>query len=186
MGIGNSTTWRFNRMQPMRWIVLSSLALTLTGCGSASMNDLREYAVDVKSRQKGQIEPLPEIKTFETFVYQSEGLRDPFTPTSQAQETTVSARDNGLRPDSDRRREELEAFSLDGLRMVGTLDQAALAWGLLVTNEGIVHRVQVGNYAGQNHGKITRITEEKIELTEIIPDGLGGWRERQASLALSE
>lgn len=91
-----------------------------------------------------------------------------------------------MRPDSNRPREALEAFPLDTLRMVGTLDQGGQSWGLVRANDGTIHRVQPGNYLGQNHGRIANITEYEIELVEIVPDGLGGWIERQASLALSE
>ena len=70
--------------------------------------------------------------------------------------------------------------------MVGTLAQHEDNWALINDTEGTIHRVQLGNYAGQNHGKITRITEFEVELTEIVPDGIGGWIERQASIAISE
>ena len=69
---------------------------------------------------------------------------------------------------------------------VGILEQAGVTWGLVETKEGTIHRVKAGNYMGQNHGKITHITEDKIELTEIVPNGTGGYSERQASLALAE
>ena len=173
------------RIADLRLLLLVP-ALTLAGCGSGGMDDLHAYVEDVKSRQEGHIEPLPEIKTFETFVYNPVSLRDPFQPADKTQETRITANDNGIRPNSQRRHEELESFPLDSLRMVGTLDKSENTWGIVVASDGTIHRVQNGNFAGQNHGRITRITEERIELTEIVPDGLGGWRERQASLALTE
>jgi type IV pilus assembly protein PilP len=92
----------------------------------------------------------------------------------------------GLRPDSKRNREFLEQFSLDTLKMVGTLNLAGHMFGLVQTKDGLVHRVTVGNYMGQADGRITQISPAKIALTEIIPDGLGGYMERPAALGLNE
>ena len=91
-----------------------------------------------------------------------------------------------LRPSSRRNREFLEGFSLDTLRMVGTFKVRGSFYGLVQSKDGLVHKVQPGNYLGQNDGKVTEITGGKISLVEIIPDGLGGYIERPASLALSD
>ena len=91
-----------------------------------------------------------------------------------------------LRPSSRRNREFLEGFSLDTLRMVGTFKVGSSFYGLVQSKDGLVHKVQPGNYLGQNDGKVTEITGGKISLVEIIPDGLGGYIERPASLALSD
>jgi len=80
----------------------------------------------------------------------------------------------------------LEAFSLDSLRMVGTLTDHEGLWGLVRTKDGTIHSVRVGNYMGQNYGRIVRILEDRIELMEIVPDKPGTWREQQATLALAE
>jgi type IV pilus assembly protein PilP len=91
-----------------------------------------------------------------------------------------------VRPDVKRNREFLEQYSLDTLKMVGTLDKGGNHFGLLQTKDGLVHRVMRGNYVGQNDGRITDITASKVVVTEIVPDGLGGYMERAASLALAE
>ena len=70
--------------------------------------------------------------------------------------------------------------------MVGTLERNGNSWALVRMSDSTIHRVKPGNYMGQNYGKIIQITESEVELTEIVPDGLGGWMERQAALALSE
>ena len=70
--------------------------------------------------------------------------------------------------------------------MVGTLERDGSSWALVRMSDSTIHRVKPGNFAGENHGKIVNITESEIELTEIVEDGLGGWMERQAALALSE
>ena len=91
-----------------------------------------------------------------------------------------------MRPDSKRNREFLEQFSLDTLKMVGTLRLGGEMYGLVQTKDGLVHRVTAGEHMGQAEGKITEITPSKISLIEIVPDGLGGYMERPAALALNE
>ncbi|TVT59692.1 MAG: pilus assembly protein PilP [Sedimenticola thiotaurini] len=157
----------------------------LTGCADRGMHDLKGYVDEVKSRKAGHIEPLPEIKPIETFAYISDGRRSPFVAQDQNEESGGQAEGVGLSPDFNRRKEELESYPLDSLRMVGLLEQLGVTWALVQTQERTIHRVRTGNYLGTNHGQITQISETQIELTEIIPDGQGGYRERQASLALA-
>lgn len=169
-------------------LILSLLGLVMTGCGGDDFSDLNKYIQDVKARPKGAIEPLPEIKVVESFVFKPDGLRDPFRPIEKSSEDSNIDLSgvSGIKPDTERRKEELEAYSLDTLRMVGTLTNQKGLWGLVKAKDGTIHRVQVGHHMGQNYGKIIRILEDKIELMEIVPDKPGTWREQQASLALAE
>jgi type IV pilus assembly protein PilP len=171
-----------------RWLTIVSLCGGLLACSDNPSADLEEYVRTVKSQQKSSIEPLPEFQPYESFTYVASDLRDPFTePTfSRARAVGPVGTNNGLKPDFDRPTEPLEEFPLDSLRMVGTLEQHEEQWALINDTDGTIHRVQPGNYAGQNHGKITRITDFEVELTEIVPDGIGGWIERQSSIAISE
>lgn len=175
--------------QIKHWITALSLAGMLTACSSDPTADLEIYTEEVKSQQKSSIEPLPEFEPFDSFEYAAGELRDPFTPPvfSHAPATVAQAiGSSGVQPDFERPTEPLEEYPLDSLRMVGTLEQNEDAWALVLDTDDTIHRVQGGNYLGQNHGKITRVTEFELELMEIIPDGLGGWMERQASIAISE
>jgi len=177
------------QLKPFRnWVLLAIATLGLSACAQDPTSDLANYVEDVKNQQRSEIEPLPEFKPYESFTYAATDLRAPFTvPTfSHQQAVTLKPTGNGLKPDFDRPTEPLEDFPLDSLRMVGTLEQSENNWALINDTDGTIHRVQPGNYAGQNHGKITRVTEFEIELTEIVPDGIGGWIERQASIAISE
>jgi type IV pilus assembly protein PilP len=161
-------------------------ALLLTACSEGDMSDLQRFVADVKAREPSPIEPLPELKQIETFVYMPGERRSPFSQGEQATPEEIAEASNGIAPDPLRRKEELEQYPLDSIRMVGTLEQEADIWALLVIQDGTLFRVKAGNYLGQNHGQITRIAEEKIELTEIVPDGMNGWQERQANVALTE
>ena len=93
--------------------------------------------------------------------------------------------EGGVHPDTNRRKEPLETFPLDSLRMVGTLEQHNKLWALVADPNGVVYRIAKGNYVGQNHGRIDNISNDKITLTEIVPDPSGGWRERPTSIGLA-
>ena len=153
----------------------------LTACSSAD-SDLARFIEDTKKEPGGRVEPLPEIKPYETFVYAASDMRSPFLPSSPGSGAGI----NGVRPDSKRNREFLEQYSLDTLRMVGTLRLGGSMYGLVQTKDGLVHRVTAGNHIGQSEGKITDITPSKISLVEIVPDSVGGYMERPAALALNE
>lgn len=162
-------------------LLLVALAVALTACGGDT-EDLRAYVDEVKARPGKRIEPLPEIKPQETFAYEADSLRSPFV----AESTAVVRGGAGVRPNRDRSREFLEQFPLDTLSMVGTLDIEGTNYGLVQTSDGLVHRVQPGNHLGQNDGRIVSISGSKIELVEIIPDGLGGYLERPAAIELTD
>lgn len=169
----------------IRIVLILFIGLIVSSCGDRR-SELEQYVKDIKAKSIGQIEPLPEVKPYETFRYQAQLMRSPFEP-QQAQESILALpENNGIRPDVHRRKEALENYELDSLRMVGTLEQEGAIWGVVVDTDGAVHRIAQGNYAGLNHGKINDVTEEEILITEIIPDGAGGWREREASLTLVE
>jgi type IV pilus assembly protein PilP len=155
--------------------------LTLAGC-SGGQSDLQKWIADTKKKPGGRIQALPEVKPYETYVYSATKLRSPFQPQGAG---SANGQAN-LRPSSRRNREFLEGFSLDTLRMVGTFKVGNSFYGLVQSKDGLVHKVQPGNYLGQNDGKVTEINGGKISLVEIIPDGLGGYIERPASLALSD
>ena len=155
--------------------------LLIAGCSSAD-DDLNRFVEETKHEPGGRVEPLPEIKPYETYVYADSDMRSPFMPSAPGAGAGLA----GVRPDSKRNREFLEQFSLDTLKMVGTLKLGGRMFGLVQTKDGLVHRVSDGNYMGQADGKITDITPAKITLTEIVPDGLGGYMERPAALGLNE
>ena len=161
------------------------IMLLTAGCVIHDLSDLDIYTQDILARPGGRIEPIPEIKPYEAYAYQSaaEGLRDPFHVFFQkTQKDIEETQDTGLTQEMEneiknRNREELEGFELDSLRMVGTLDDADNNWGIILDPDGSVHRVKVGNYLGTNIGKILNIFEDKIELREIVKDSQGKWED---------
>jgi type IV pilus assembly protein PilP len=163
-----------------RLVVLAALLVGLLAGCSGRDADLDRFIDATKKEPGGRVEPLPEVKPYEAYTYTDQELRSPFVPGGSG------GMSPGLRPDSKRNREFLEQFSLDTLKMVGTLSLGGNRYGLVSTKDGRVHRVVVGEHIGTNDGKITDITPSKIALVEIIPDGLGGYIERPAALGLNE
>ncbi len=167
-------------------VILSALLL-LSGCSESGMNDLEQFINEAKMK-KGKVEPLPQFEPAGTYVYSASDLKDPFeTWKSEVKATKeVNKVISGIRPNVNRRKEVLENYPLDTLRMIGSVEFRDERWGLVKAPDGIIYRVKPNNYLGQNFGKIIAVTENKLILTEIVPDGLGGWQERQASLSVTE
>ncbi len=182
----------------LRIIIVFLVCFCVTGCVSSNMSDLEQQVSVIMSRPGGGIDPIPEIKPYAAYVYESgkSGARNPFKrfyiqEQSIALEKRQGPVDDGLTEEmrneiQNRNREELERFELDGLRMVGTLQNEENNWGIVIDPNGIVHRVRTGNYLGLNIGKITSIAEEEIEVREIIKDSSGRYEERMATLPLVE
>ncbi|MBL4763175.1 MAG: pilus assembly protein PilP [Gammaproteobacteria bacterium] len=167
-------------------LILPTLLVALSGC-TGSMDDLTAYTEQIRSRPAGKIQPIPEFIPYLNFEYTASEERDPFREVSFREQRQVAAStSNGIQPDADRPKELLEDYPLDTLRMKGTLLVSGELWGLVRAPDSTIHRVKEGQHIGQNFGKIGLVTDEKIDLNEIVPDGLGGYIERSASIALSE
>ncbi len=156
--------------------VLSCMALAACSSNGSSV---QHFIARVERQPGGRVEPLPKVPKYETFTYDDQDMRSPFVPSEPTGVGTV-------RPDAARPRQYLERFPLDSLKMVGTIRIAKTVYGLVETADGIVHRVTIGNYMGQNDGRIVQINPTQIRLVEIVPDGLGGFMKRPAALGLSK
>jgi type IV pilus assembly protein PilP len=170
----------------IRRMAMVGVCLTLQGCSRDDLSDLHAYVAEVKRRPKGAIAALPEIQVVEPFTFRPHQVRDPFEPDESLQEPTEVRVETGIKPDTLRPREELETLELDALRMVGTVRQLGVVWALVETKEGAIHRVKVGNYMGNNYGKIVNILDNQIELVELVADSAGAWRERKASVMMAD
>lgn len=169
-----------NATSMIRAAAVCVLLLALAACSSKD-SELDQFIASTMKQPGGAVEQLPEIRPYEAFNYAAQTMRSPFMPGGNSSSST-----SNLRPDSKRNREFLEQFSLDQLRMVGTLKLAGQNYGLVKTKDGLVQRVLPGNYIGQRDGRVTDIEPSRITLIEIVPDGLGGYMERPASLALND
>ena len=166
---------------------LGGVALGLAACGNPDLTDLEDYANQIRMRRPPPIAPLPDYALVEGFPYDPGQRRDPFLMDKETAAITSpeNLETGGIAPDPHRPRENLERFALDSLLMQGILQQDGTIWGLVFAREDkTLHRIAVGNYLGQNHGRVIRITEQRIDLIELIQDGAGRWMEREASMAL--
>lgn len=168
----------------MRWFAIVLSGLLLAGCASKDMSDLQAYVEEVKARPPSGISPAPEPVEVETYLYVANDRRDPFTPDDAGAQPVEAEVASGLQPDLNRRKEELEFFPLDSLRMVGTLEQDQ-TWALVKTREGTIHRVTEGNHMGRNYGRIIEITEDGIKLVELVKIG-AGYQEQEAQISLGD
>jgi type IV pilus assembly protein PilP len=168
---------------------LPAAIVAIAGCTSSNEVEIQQWMTEVRQTMKPTTQPVPEPKEFAPFAYEARTLVDPFDPqkvvmaVARQQQARVSA--SAIKPDLDRRRETLEGFPLDQIRMVGMMRQSGTNVALLETN-GATHLVRVGNYVGQNFGLITRISESELQLKEIVQDAAGEWVERPAKLELQE
>ena len=171
----------FRKTRPLQhMLLLASIGSALAGC-SNDTKDVEAWVAEVKARPAPPLDLLPVMKQFETFEYSAQDLRDPFTAPIPDRNSGT-----GLRPDPGRRKEPLEAYPLDTLDMVGTIGSGNTLLGLVMAPDRVTYRLRPGNYLGQNDGRITAIYEDRIEMVELVPDGAGGWLERQAKIALED
>ncbi len=169
-----------SRVPLARLTISAALLLLLTACVPGT-RDLQLQIDEIKARKGTPVEPLPPMKEYQPYPYTAYNLRDPFADIG-----ADSGEGNGDSPDADRVKELLEGFPLDALDMVGTMGTGDGMMVLIKDPDGVVHRVTVGNYMGQNEGRISAVFEDHVDLVELVPNGNGGWMERPASIALDE
>jgi type IV pilus assembly protein PilP len=164
--------------------ILVVTVLALASCGGEQYSDLRQFVKDSDNLPRGRIPPLPDVKPYEPFSYNAYDLVDPFKP--RKIEPPKSNAGGGIQPDLNRRKEPLEAYPIENLRMVGTLQQGKTNFALVKSPDNNLFRVKPGNYLGQNFGLITEISESTIKLKEIVQDSGGDWAERISTMTLIE
>jgi len=162
------------------------VAVMLSAC-SEDVGDLEKYIASVKERPAQPIPPVPPVVTYAPYEYEGMTGRDPFRQSiSEGSDDVRASTGTGPRPDFDRPRQYLERYELDTLVMVGTFSKEESFWALIRDPEGVIHRVPVGAFMGKNHGQVVDIGDVRVNLSELISDGAGGWLVREASIALGE
>jgi type IV pilus assembly protein PilP len=169
-----------------RWLGLAAATLlgafVLSGCAGDPNQEVKQWMDEQAKTMKGKVDPLPLVKPYVPFAYNAFDLPDPFKPRKIEPARGTSK----LAPDLNRRKEPLEAYPIESLRMVGTLQQQNTIYALVRTNDKNVYQVRTGNYLGQNFGIITGISEGEIRLRELVQDSSGDWTERQSRLLLDD
>lgn len=177
-----------------RFGVLVLLSVLLAGCGEPDLSDLQQYIERINKRKNPQVDPIPAITLVPPVVYTQNHLRDPFKPATSGDEASNSNTEVAVDPACGeppdviyRNRYGLEKMPLDSLIMVGTLaDDTGDLQVLLEDTENITHIVKTGDFVGQNYGRVEYITPAKVEITELIQDDRGCWREHEAQIMLPE
>jgi type IV pilus assembly protein PilP len=156
----------------------------LSACGSEKHADLRAFVKESDNLPRGRIPPLPEVVPYTPVEYAAFDLTDPFKPRKiePPKGATIAG---GIQPDVNRRREPLEAYPLEALKMVGVLKQKGF-FALVKTPDNNLFQVRNGNFLGQNFGRITEISDTAIKLREIVQDSNGNWEEKDQTLLLQE
>lgn len=163
------------------YLALSSLVLLVSACQQQEKENLVLFVQNANKIKAQEIEPLPDIKPVEPYAYSAQGFADPFDVENLKPRIVPSARTEGG-PDTNRRREPLENYPLDSLLMVGTLFREHEKRVIIQTPEGAVQTAVVGNYIGQNYGKIISIDENQIVVEEQVLNTAGTWVGRDASI----
>lgn len=171
----------------MRTVLALAALCALAACGGEQYGDLKQELAQLTKDLRGKVDPLPQVKPYEPVPYKAFDEVDPFKPARIEVVATGAAMAgaSGIKPDLNRPKEPLEAFPVESLRMVGTLQQDKQVYGLVRAGANLF-RVKKGNYMGLNFGVITGIDENEIKLKELVQDGGGDWVERISSLQLVE
>ena len=149
--------------------------------------DLRSFVAQEKQKRTARVEPLPEFKPYHSFIYEGASMRNPFKPLVALISSDQIPDDGsaGEQPNIDREKEYLETFSLDNLKMVGSINKSSDArWALIRDAKGEIHRVTIGDYMGSDFGKIVAVNGDSVDLVEIISNGRGGWMKRPRSVVM--
>lgn len=165
----------------MKKLALLPLLLVASACSNG--DDPRSFVANAGKEMRGKVQPLPEVRPYEPFIYAATDLPDPFKPRKLIARAG-SGNAGGLQPPRDHVKQALENYPLEALKMVGTLQQNKMNHALIKTPDNNLYRVKQGNYMGQNFGIITQVSDTEIKLTEIVQDSIGDWTERTTSLSL--
>ena len=159
------------------------ISLMLSACGENTYSDLDQFIRDSGKDLHGKVVPPPVIKSYERYSYDAFDIPDPFKPRKSE---SMKSGGGGLQPDLKRRKELLESFPLESLKMVGSLQQNKATYALIRAPDGTLHRVKTGGYLGQDFGLITAVSESEVKLKEIVQDNAGDWTERVSTLMLED
>lgn len=170
--------------------LLGAVVFGLLGCDASGEGELREWMAQERSQTQPHVTPLTEPKQFVPQQYKIQAEFEPFNPQRltlalRRDSTQIASNAALIAPELVRRKEPLEAFPLDAMAMVGSLMKTGKPTALLKV-DNLIYQVGVGDYLGQNYGRITGITETAVQLREIVQDATGDWMERAASLELQE
>ncbi len=161
-------------------------AAVLSAC-SADHDELRAWMEQQRREAKPNVKPLQAPKKFDPQPYSSAQAVEPFS----GQKLSVALKQEAKQPNSlfaaemNRRKEPLESYPLDSMSMVGSVNKQGQPFALLRV-DNLLYQVKVGDYLGQNYGRIMKIAETEVVMRELVQDSGGDMVERPATLQLQE
>ena len=177
-------------MTRLQLLAAAGLLMVLAGCGSSSEDEIRQWMTEERNQTRPKVPPIPAPKQFKPEAYTNATAMEPFsnqklTQALKRDAAQVAANGALVAPELARRKEPLEAFPLDSMSVVGSIIKAGQPVAL-VKVDNLLYQVKLGNYLGQNYGRVTKISETEVTLREIVQDAVGEWIERVATLQLQE
>ena len=176
-------------MRTLAFLWLGAAVAVLSGCMGSEEEELQRWMADQRAQVKPTVPPITEPKKFTPQAYTEGGSIEPFNMQKLTQalrrDSNQPSTSGLIAPELTRRKEALEAFPLDAMTMVGSLNRNGQPVALISVDK-LLYQVRVGNYLGLNYGRITRIGETDVTLREIVQDAAGEWIERVATLQLQE
>jgi type IV pilus assembly protein PilP len=177
-------------MKPLAIFLYSLVSVALAGCTGTSEDDLRQWLAEERSKTLPKVTPIPAPKQFKPAPYENAGEIEPFsnqklTQALRRDSAQVASNAGLVAPELLRRKEPLEAFPVDAMAMVGSLTKEGQPIAL-VKVDSLLYQVKLGNYLGQNYGRVVKINETEVVLREIVQDAIGEWIERASTLQLQE
>ena len=177
-------------VRPALALTLACSLLFLGACGASDQEELQQWMNAQRNITRPKVAPLQQPTKFTPQIYDQESSIEPFSKQKLVQalnRDSSQANSNAalITPELSRRKEPLEATPLDSVVMVGSLTKAGRPVAL-VRVDNLIYQVRVGNYLGQNYGRVTSVTEASVALREIVQDAAGEWTERPATLQLLE
>lgn len=168
-------------------MLAAAWVLLMVGGCAEDRGDLVSWMQEVRNTTPRMRVKVDEPKRFEPYEYAMLEQTDPFSKDKfeAAYERALAKPKNGVAPDMKRRREALESFPLEQIRLVGHLRDRRSNFALLQV-EDMIYPARIGSHAGQNFGVITEISEKEVMLRELVQDAAGDWVERETSLRLQE
>ncbi len=154
--------------------------LILTGCNEKGV-EIKDWMKEQEKSLKGKIEKIPEPQAYTPIEYSAKFNPFVLKPIISLSQLTK----NRFAPDANRKKEFLEEYTLETLKMTGFFSKDKKNYAMIKAPDNKVYQVTIGNYLGQNYGVIKDINEGVIFLEERIKEE-DEWKIKNTKVLLSE
>jgi len=173
-------------------MVLLLAAGLLAGCEGDEPEDVRAWMNESAKDLKGRVPPLPEIKALPAISYEPGEIIPPFSTEKLFAEETraANAGRNGGRQAINQDAYPLARVPLETVRLIGTMTLGKQVLAVMSAGSDAPRRVKVGEYVGQNGGRILSIrpASDKNEAEVLVKETVqekGTWVDREVRITSS-